>query len=99
MRACLSGGLTFSCCPSFLLRHSGAERSDGPGIHTPDRGYGFRARIFDAPRNDNDDLMIIPRDADFARDVLIARGEFHAGAGGLLADGRAIEFLPRRLVR
>src|SRR5882724_4278700 len=23
-----------------------------PGIHTPDHGYGFRARVFDAPRND-----------------------------------------------
>src|SRR5438132_1368734 len=42
--------------------------------------------------------VIIPRDADRAGDVLIARGEFHAGAGGLLADGRAIQFLPRRLV-
>ena len=42
--------------------------------------------------------MIIPRHADGARDVLIARGDLHAGAGGLLADGGAIEFLPRRLV-
>src|SRR3954454_21042021 len=42
--------------------------------------------------------VIIPRDADLAGDVLIARGELHAGAGGLLADGRTIELLPRRLV-
>ncbi len=28
-----------------------------------------------------------------------ARGEFDAGAGGLLADRVAIELLPRRLVR
>src|SRR5439155_23234116 len=43
-------------------------------------------------------LVIIPRHADFARDILVARGELHAGAGGLLADGGAIELLPRRLV-
>src|ERR1700722_6616413 len=43
-------------------------------------------------------LMIMPRRADAAGDVVIASGEFHAGAGGLLADGGAIEFLPRRLV-
>src|ERR1700726_4773196 len=42
--------------------------------------------------------MIMPRRADAAGDVVIAGGEFHAGAGGLLADGGAIEFLPRRLV-
>jgi hypothetical protein len=42
--------------------------------------------------------MIIPRHADAASDVVIAGCELHAGAGGLLADGRAIEFLPRRLV-
>jgi len=36
-----------------ILRHSGAERSEEPGIHTPQRrGYGFRARRFAAPRND-----------------------------------------------
>src|SRR3984957_15248643 len=43
-------------------------------------------------------LMIMPRRANAAGDVVIAGGEFHAGAGGLLADGGAIEFLPRRLV-
>src|SRR3984957_7668487 len=43
-------------------------------------------------------LVIIPRDAAFAGDVVVARGKLHAGAGGLLADGRAIDFLPRRLV-
>src|SRR6478736_225033 len=44
-------------------------------------------------------LMIIPGDADRARDVVVARRKLHAGAGGLLADGVAIDFLPRRLVR
>src|SRR4029078_8537621 len=48
-------------------------------------------------RNDGDCLMIIPRHADGAGDVVIARREFHAGAGGLLADGGAIELLPWRL--
>src|ERR1700731_4802686 len=43
-------------------------------------------------------LMIIPRHADLAGDVVIAGGELHAGAGGLLADGRTIQLLPRRLV-
>src|SRR5258707_13029436 len=43
--------------------------------------------------------MIIPCDTDLAGDVVITRGEFHAGAGGLLANGRAVELLPRRLVR
>src|SRR3984885_6209209 len=42
--------------------------------------------------------MIIPRHADLAGDVVIAGGELHAGAGGLLADGRTIQLLPRRLV-
>ena len=42
--------------------------------------------------------MIIPRHADGAGDVVVARCEFEAGAGGLLADGDAIELLPRRLV-
>src|ERR1700738_2775181 len=42
--------------------------------------------------------MIIPRHADAAGDVVIVRREFHSRAGGLLADGRAIELLPRRLV-
>ena len=42
--------------------------------------------------------MIIPRHADRAGNILIARCKLHAGAGGLLADGRAIELLPRRLV-
>src|SRR4051794_38723636 len=42
--------------------------------------------------------MIIPRDADLAGNVVIARRELHAGAGGMLAHGRAIELLPWRLV-
>ena len=72
------------------------ERSDEANPYFRDRDRMDWLRF---ARNDGDDLMIIPRDADRAGDVLIARGEFHAGAGGLLADGRAIEFLPRRLVR
>jgi hypothetical protein len=28
-----------------------------PGIHTPDRGYGFRARDFVAPRNDEEERI------------------------------------------
>src|SRR3954452_10751479 len=43
-------------------------------------------------------LMIVPGHADLAGDVLIAGGEFHAGAGGMLADGRAIQLLPGCLV-
>src|SRR6201987_6430133 len=44
-------------------------------------------------------LMIIPGYPDLAGDVVIAGGELHAGAGGLLADRVAVELLPRRLVR
>src|SRR3569623_2757004 len=43
--------------------------------------------------------VIIPRHAKSAGDVLVARGELHAGAGRLLADGVAIDLLPRRLGR
>src|SRR6266849_6605454 len=43
-------------------------------------------------------LMVVSGHADLAGDIVIARGELHAGAGGLLADGRTIELLPRRLV-
>src|ERR1700709_466035 len=42
--------------------------------------------------------MIIPRHADGAGDVAVAGCEFEAGAGGLLADGVAVELLPWRLV-
>src|SRR6185437_16190004 len=49
-------------------------------------------------RNDGSGLVIIPRDTDLARDVVIARRELHAGASGMLADGRAIELLPWCLV-
>ena len=39
--------------PNVSIRHSGAERSEEPGIHNPgDCGYGFRARRYAAPRND-----------------------------------------------
>src|SRR3954468_1098351 len=44
-------------------------------------------------------LVIIPRHPERAGDVLVARGELDAGAARVLADGVAIEFLPRRLVR
>src|SRR4029079_10543329 len=44
-------------------------------------------------------LVIIPGHADLAGDVVIARGELRAGAGGVLAHRRAIQLLPRRLVR
>src|SRR3954469_3422925 len=43
--------------------------------------------------------VIIPRHAKCAGDVLIARGELHAGTSRLLADCVAIKLLPRRLVR
>src|SRR5256885_16928357 len=43
-------------------------------------------------------LMIIPGHADRCGDVVVTGGELHAGAGGLLPDGRAVELLPRRLI-
>src|SRR3954465_3406043 len=43
--------------------------------------------------------VIIPRHTKATGDVLVARGELHAGTGRLLADGVAIKLLPRRLVR
>ena len=49
------------------------------------------------PGND-DRLMIVARDADGARDIAIAGRKFETRAGGLLADGVAIKFLPRCLV-
>src|SRR5665213_4496723 len=42
--------------------------------------------------------MIVTRDTNRAGDVVVPGGEFEAGAGGVLADGRAVEFLSRRLV-
>src|SRR5260370_1447638 len=51
-------------------------------IGSMDSGPALRAS-----RNDRDSLMIIPRHADLAGDVVVARGELHARAGGLLADG------------
>jgi hypothetical protein len=39
-------------------RHSGAARSDEPGIHNHDREYGFRARDYVAPRNDDAEMII-----------------------------------------
>src|SRR5260370_25190325 len=43
-------------------------------------------------------LMIIPCHADASGDVVVARRKLQASAGGLLADGGAIELLPGRLV-
>src|SRR3954463_15802487 len=43
--------------------------------------------------------VIIPRHTKAAGDVLVARGELHAGAGRVLADCVAIKLLPGRLVR
>src|SRR5437763_16012224 len=43
-------------------------------------------------------LMIIPGHADLCSNVVVTGGELHASAGGVLADGRAVELLPRRLV-
>src|SRR5262249_43842121 len=41
-----------TCAPLYPNRHSGAERSDEPGIHNHHREYGFRACAFGASRND-----------------------------------------------
>src|ERR1700691_3130897 len=89
MRVCLSGGLTcFS--PLFLFVIPGRcaasipesrDSGSGPSDH-PGMTVG---------------LVIIPRDAELAGDVVVARGQLHAGAGRLLADRRAIDSLPRRL--
>src|ERR1700716_4160346 len=51
-----------------------------PGIHTPDRGYGFRAREFVAPRNDetDGDLSLRCRHHDFHD---MRRFEIDADAG------------------
>src|SRR3954449_9669764 len=99
MRVCLSGGWTFGSSyfvviPGRALRANPESRSD---MRLLDSGFA-RARLR-SPRNDGGCCsMIIPRDPDGAGDVVIAGGEFEAGAGGLLADIAAIEFLPGRLV-
>src|SRR5437868_7626033 len=49
-------------------------------------------------RRNSPALMIIPCDAHPAGNVVIAGGELHAGAGGMLADGGAIQLLPGCLV-
>src|ERR1700743_2062005 len=64
----------------------------------PIQFFVWGAGLLPCARNDGVTLMIIPRNADGAGDVVIAGGELHAGAGSLLADGRAIELLPGRLV-
>src|ERR1700688_2551310 len=84
--------LPFNSLSSFRGARSASPESITT-IGSMDSGPALRAS-----RNDSDYLMIIPRRADAAGDVVIARCELHASAGGLLADGRAIELLPRRLV-
>src|SRR5437870_2209236 len=91
MRACLSGGLTFLVLPLFFSSRHCEERATKQSMSQLD--------CFATLAMTTDELMIIPRDADLACDVVIARCKLHAGAGGLLADGRAIELLPGRLVR
>src|SRR5579864_7483751 len=61
----------------------------------------FFSKAMDRRIKSGDDrsLVIISGHPDFACDVVVARGEFHTGAGGLLADGRAVDFLPWRLAR
>src|SRR5690242_2973936 len=72
------------------------ERQRNPGFAFTDGEPGLRY----APSGLRvPNSVIIPRHADLAGDVLVAGGELHAGAGGLLADGVAIDLLPRRLVR
>src|SRR6478735_6147719 len=78
----------------FLFRHC-EERSDEAIQTVSAEGLSGLLRC---ARNDGDCLVIIPCHADGTGDVMIARREFHAGAGGLLTDGGAIELLPRRLV-
>src|SRR5690242_2953601 len=72
------------------------ERQRNPGFAFTDGEPGLRY----APSGRRvPNSVIIPGHADLAGDVVVAGGELHAGAGGLLADGVAIDFLPRRLVR
>src|ERR1700737_1362009 len=48
-----SNGVFFILVSSaYLLLIPGCAARRRPGIHTPDRGYGFRARDFVVPRND-----------------------------------------------
>src|SRR5215207_8546703 len=102
MRACPSGGLTsFSSPFPFVIacdkREAFAQGSEATKQSRPFSAEGFSG-LLRCARNDGDQLMIIPRHADRARNIMIARCEFHAGAGSLLADGGAIELLPRCLV-
>src|SRR5947209_1885684 len=70
-----------------------------PGIHNP-RSWlwipGLRQTAH--PGMTGCWSVIIPRHPDGAGDVVVAGGEFEAGAGGLLADIAAVQFLPGRLV-
>src|SRR5580698_9198142 len=90
MRVCLSGGLT---CFS-PLRFCHCEEQSDEAIQTSFSMLDCFALL----AMTGSVLVIIPGDADFAGDVVVARSKLHAGAGGLLADRRAIDFLPRRLV-
>ena len=44
------GCLKFESGSTILFRHSGTSQSDGPGIHTPGGGYGFRTSRLAAAR-------------------------------------------------
>src|ERR1700733_10366288 len=90
MRVCLSGGLTW--CSPLIFCH--CEEQSEEAI----RNSFSMLDCFASLAMTGFALMIIPGDAEFAGDIVVARGKLHAGAGGLLADGRAIDFLPRRLV-
>src|SRR5258706_8120086 len=96
MRVCLSGGLTFISPHSSITITPVIARSEATKqsrLFPWDFLDCFASLAMTAHT-----LMIIPCHADAAGDVVITGCELHAGAGGLLADSRAIEFLPRRLV-
>src|SRR5262249_48899217 len=61
-RVSRSGSIRTGRSPS--CRHSGAPRSGEPGIHTHDRGYGFRAWPFGPSRNDEERVCPIPTGID-----------------------------------
>src|SRR5581483_7517351 len=89
MRVCLSGGLTW-CSPFDFRSLRGAKRRSNPDFLRD-------AGLLRCARNDELCLVIISRHAERAGDVVVARGKLHAGAGRMLADSRAIDFLPGRL--
>src|SRR5436305_8107500 len=79
-------------------RHSGARplRRE-PGIHNR-RSWLWIPGLRQGAHPGMTVLVIIPRHAYGTGDVVVAGGEFEAGAGGLLADVAAVELLPWRLV-